>query len=194
LESRRREALVWNLAAADWNPASVMFCGPSVACNSGTWPCPLRATSLYAAFGFSTVPDLRAVAGTQGQPASIQATARSRSASDGFGFVPAGLLMGNCSAGGKPTQPHPGSCITQTPQRIVSLFAVTMECWVKSSPLVSLAEWHSTQYVAKNPCPQLAHVSELDPESDRDPELDPDPEVELEEHAAAASNPTASKA
>jgi hypothetical protein len=111
--------------------------------------------------------------------------------------------MGNCLAGGKEPQPQVGSCCTQTPQRIVALLAVTMECCVKSRPLGSLAEWHSMQYFEKNPWPQLAHVSDPDPESDRDPELDPDPDPELdpdpdpeldpEEHAAASS-PTASKA
>jgi hypothetical protein len=30
---------------------------------------------------------------------------------------------------------------------------------VKSSPVGSLAEWHSTQYVEKKPIPQLAQVS-----------------------------------
>ena len=106
-------------------------------------------------------------------------------------------------AGGNAAQLQLGSCITLTPQRIVSLFAVTMECCVKSRPLVSLAEWHSTQYFEKNPCPQLAHVSDPAPESDREPELDPeldpvpDPELVVDpdpEEQAAATSPTASEA
>jgi hypothetical protein len=111
--------------------------------------------------------------------------------------------MGNCLAGGKDAQFQVGSCVTLTPQRIVSLFVVTMECCVKSRPFGSLEEWHSTQYFEKKPCAQFAHVSapESDPAPDPDPECDPeldpdpDPEPELDpDEQAAASNPTASKA
>jgi hypothetical protein len=34
-----------------------------------------------------------------------------------------------------------------------------MDCIVKSSPVGSLAAWHSTQYVEKKPIAQLAQVS-----------------------------------
>lgn len=103
--------------------------------------------------------------------------------------------MGNCLAGGKEAQFQVGSCCTQTPQRIVSLFDVTMECCVKSRPFVSLEEWHSVQYFEKKPWPQLAHVSEpeSEPESDPDPNPDPDRDPDPEEHAAT-TRPTASNA
>jgi hypothetical protein len=35
----------------------------------------------------------------------------------------------------------------------------TMDLDVKSRPVESLAVWHSTQYLAKNPCAQLFQVS-----------------------------------
>jgi hypothetical protein len=67
--------------------------------------------------------------------------------------------MGNCFAVGLAGQFHAGSCCTQTPQRMTYWFETTIDCFVKSRPVGSLAEWHSTQYVEKNPCAQLAHVS-----------------------------------
>jgi hypothetical protein len=118
----------------------------------------------------------------------------------GFGLVPAVSLMGNCFAGGLAGQPQLGSCWTQTPQRIASLLETTIDCCVKSRPVESLEEWHSTQYVEKNPCAQLAHVSPEAasppplllpllplPLDDVDPLLDPPDDGELEEQAAASA-------
>lgn len=108
--------------------------------------------------------------------------------------------MGNCFAGRSAGQFQLGSCATDTPQRIRSRFATTIDCTPKSSPFGSLALWHETQYVAKKAAPHEAHVSvsgpsgaHAGPESRAGAPGDP-PGAELDEHPPAPAPHAAASA
>src|SRR5580692_5173007 len=92
--------------------------------------------------------------------------------------------MGNCCAWGDAGQPQLGSWALHTPHRMASLFLMTTDCIVKSSPVGSLAAWHSTQYVAKKPIAQLAQVSS-EPSGD-DASCVPDASESLESKPVAS--------
>ncbi len=84
----------------------------------------------------------------------------------------------------------------QTPQRMVTAFDTTTDFIVKSRPVVSLAEWHSTQYLAKKACAQLSHVSPALPSPALESAAAPSDEVgptgveEPEEQAVVAPRAT----